>query len=887
MPIRRVLLIALLLFLGNISGTYATTYYSRTSGGSWGNSTTWSTVTYGNATNTGTYPKNGDIVFIGDGYHIFMNMNSFCKNVTIGQSSSGILEISDVATYSMVISGSVLINPGAKFIYNGVKSRTQTLTIVGNLTNNGTMDMYSSATDLVNVTFGGQLNSIISGAGVYDFNKVTLHKSTLTSYYMDVQSNGFENAIRQLTITYGTYIHNNLGTYNVNPTLTFTLPANGIVQVPQGQMNFSSTMDFMYLEGQLAVTGGSVQVGSTAGNKGLRYSQNGATIPQLIVSAGNLLVYGGITYKKGTAALPFQFTQSNGTILLNSGTNGTNTEVFKVTDVASSSFTMSGGVIILEKPSTGGSAISDFAICGSAGVVNATGGVIQYGDGSTGNGKVFNFVPYPNVVQPSFQVTGPAGNLIKLKTSQSSSSDFKLLSLYIDINKVFDIRSVSGTPGDTKKMTLTHEYDGINALINNGSFTARQSTVLLQAPEGQWLGGSVTTDFYNLTINNSFGISLGLNENVTHALLLTNGIIYTNSSAMITCTSTGFSNIGSSISYIDGPFGQVVASVAVKNLNLPVGKNGIYRPMILAVQHTTVASVTYTSEVWNASARVMGYTLPATLTWVSDIRYYSIDRTSVANINKARLTMSYGSDDIVTDYNNLRIASYNGAGGWLNRGGVGSANNAGNITSANFNSFNRLFTLANASGGTNPLPEELVSFNAQKVNHTSELKWTTASEKNSDYFAVERSNDGVHFNEIGNVKSAGNSTTFINYLFTDNTPVNGKNYYRLKQVDFDGTATYSSVKMINASAVSQVTFYPNPANSNSGITITTPENLSGHYTIRIFDLTGRVVAEQSGDASEMKTIPVTIENTLATGCYLLQLSDSNNGIWQGQLLLNQ
>ena len=356
---------------------------------------------------------------------------------------------------------------------------------------------------------------------------------------------------------------------------------------------------------------------------------------------------------------------------------------------------------------------------------------------------------------------------------------------------------------------------------------------------------------------------------------------------MITCTSTGFSNIGSSISYIDGPFGQVVASVAVKNLNLPVGKNGIYRPMILAVQHTTVASVTYTSEVWNASARVMGYTLPATLTWVSDIRYYSIDRTSVANINKARLTMSYGSDDIVTDYNNLRIASYNGAGGWLNRGGVGSANNAGNITSGNFNSFNRLFTLANASGGTNPLPVELVSFNAQKVNHTSELKWTTASEKNSDYFAVERSNDGVHFNEIGNVKSAGNSTTFINYLFTDNTPVNGKNYYRLKQVDFDGTATYSSVKMINASAVSQVTFYPNPANSNSGLTITTPENLSGHYTIRIFDLTGRVVAEQSGDASEMKTIPVTIENTLATGCYLLQLSDSNNGIWQGQLLLNQ
>src|SRR6185369_7092955 len=111
---------------------------------------------------------------------------------------------------------------------------------------------------------------------------------------------------------------------------------------------------------------------------------------------------------------------------------------------------MSGGTITLEKPNTAGFATIDAAICGTNGAVATTGGTIQFGDNATASGKTFSFKPYAGAAYPNFKVTGSNAALITLATSTSSTSDFKLLSLYIDVNKTFDIRSVSGTTGDSK-----------------------------------------------------------------------------------------------------------------------------------------------------------------------------------------------------------------------------------------------------------------------------------------------------------------------------------------------------------------------------------------------------------------------------------------------------
>ena len=99
------------------------------------------------------------------------------------------------------------------------------------------------------------------------------------------------------------------------------------------------------------------------------------------------------------------------------------------------------------------------------------------------------------------------------------------------------------------------------------------------------------------------------------------------------------------------------------------------------------------------------------------------------------------------------------------------------------------------------LPVQLISFDIIATKENENLKvlcnWATASEINNNYFSVERSKDGEHFENIGMVKGAGNTNTTILYNFTDETPLTGTSYYRLKQTDFDGKYSYSKIKAID------------------------------------------------------------------------------------------
>ncbi|MBK7807576.1 MAG: hypothetical protein IPJ51_14975 [Saprospiraceae bacterium] len=95
-----------------------------------------------------------------------------------------------------------------------------------------------------------------------------------------------------------------------------------------------------------------------------------------------------------------------------------------------------------------------------------------------------------------------------------------------------------------------------------------------------------------------------------------------------------------------------------------------------------------------------------------------------------------------------------------------------------------------------PLPVNLTRFDGRwnKVLDINELTWETASEINSDYFDVQRSFKGSEFESVGKVTAAGNSNRITSYAFNDNEiRLNGVYSYRLRQVDFDGTETYSNI----------------------------------------------------------------------------------------------
>lgn len=106
------------------------------------------------------------------------------------------------------------------------------------------------------------------------------------------------------------------------------------------------------------------------------------------------------------------------------------------------------------------------------------------------------------------------------------------------------------------------------------------------------------------------------------------------------------------------------------------------------------------------------------------------------------------------------------------------------------------------------LPVELVEFSARYSNQQVQLNWVTASEKDNSHFIVERSHSGKNFTEIATVPGNGNTSMRTNYSFNDEQPISGTLHYRLKQVDYDGTYTYSKTVAVHVKELSKAILYP-------------------------------------------------------------------------------
>ncbi len=167
------------------------------------------------------------------------------------------------------------------------------------------------------------------------------------------------------------------------------------------------------------------------------------------------------------------------------------------------------------------------------------------------------------------------------------------------------------------------------------------------------------------------------------------------------------------------------------------------------------------------------------------------------------------------------------------------------------------------------LPLQLLSFEAvlkQNISHTTALTWSTANEVNTDRFEIERSADGKLFIAIGSKKSQ-NKEGKHQYFFTDENPLEGYNYYRLKQLDFDAKYTYSDVKVINNKSQSSFSIYPNPTSDHIQVNHPSiPENA----TITIFSSKGEKLKEIQVVKNSANS-SCSVDN-LVPGVYFIQLN---------------
>lgn len=142
---------------------------------------------------------------------------------------------------------------------------------------------------------------------------------------------------------------------------------------------------------------------------------------------------------------------------------------------------------------------------------------------------------------------------------------------------------------------------------------------------------------------------------------------------------------------------------------------------------------------------------------------------------------------------------------------------------------------------TTPVPIRLEAFHVNRTKNGVVLDWITSKETNSRGFEIERSKDAKEWSTLAFVASQsenGNSIGRLYYNYTDEHPFNGKNYYRLKQLDYDGIFEYSGTKMINYRDKDEISIYPNPAKDNIHI-----DGLQLNDIVKIFDPSGRIVFE--------------------------------------------
>jgi hypothetical protein len=251
--------------------------------------------------------------------------------------------------------------------------------------------------------------------------------------------------------------------------------------------------------------------------------------------------------------------------------------------------------------------------------------------------------------------------------------------------------------------------------------------------------------------------------------------------------------------------------------------------------------------------------------------YKGIDRiwtveTTAAPTTPVPVTLSWLADD------DNGLSSFTPAQGWRAALGTATWGAVGSPQAAAVSGSTRSFSFAAAvlgrltvSNAANPLPVELVRFTAEPQGADALLRWATATEKNNDHFDVEASADGRTFRRIGQVAGNGTTTQAHEYQLLDPaiaryaaSPV----YYRLRQVDQDGTGSYSPVRTV-AVGKPELALFPNPTSHATTLTGAGPGT-----AVTVFDAIGRQVLTATADAAGSAAL--VLPYGLATGVYVVR-----------------
>jgi Secretion system C-terminal sorting domain len=393
------------------------------------------------------------------------------------------------------------------------------------------------------------------------------------------------------------------------------------------------------------------------------------------------------------------------------------------------------------------------------------------------------------------------------------------------------------------------------------------------------------TSFYDLTMNGATGISLAGDIEIRDNLFLNGGLfttgankVYVSNPALnaIQTTFAGGLNNAAFPHYINGMLERAANIVSTpapysNGYIFPVGKQvsstDYYAPVYF--NKTNTNTTRYTTEYFLAAPFDRTNVLRPPIDHVSFNEYWHITSTTAGGSPDDDAFVSLSWRDIsnvstsALSRDSLLVAHYRNNGGmrWEPEfnallppnvsgnvlfGFVTSNVSVGSFVTAPNNE--RRFTLATRAP-SNVLPFTRFEWNATALNNTALLSWDVENDVSIKQYEAERSENGIYFTTINSTPSKKLSGTSY-YNFTDNNPVNGWNYYRIRITELNGQVTYSTVKKLNFSKNGIVKIYPNPASTVLNLQL---EQLPLQGAVaQIVDVTGRIYYQTPVTKSAMQ-----------------------------------
>jgi hypothetical protein len=346
------------------------------------------------------------------------------------------------------------------------------------------------------------------------------------------------------------------------------------------------------------------------------------------------------------------------------------------------------------------------------------------------------------------------------------------------------------------------KLDVYGNFTNSSTFTHSNGIVTFKGTTAQSITG--TPIFYDLTLDNSAGLTIGGNIQVANNLTLSQGVLTTNANIIdLGTTGTIYENYPTTLAPSSYVTGNVKATRFIGG-----GANQTFGGLGVEINETGGSNLTVV-------ARTTGTAISAGA-GSSITRYFDITPANNNSLNST-LVFHYFDHEIggysEADLELFRSPSpYNT---WYSQ--TGTVNSSLNTTTKTaITAFSR-WTLANKNS---PLPVSLLNFSGDCKDKNAYLTWTTASETNNDYFSVEKSLDMIQWNLLGTVDGAGSANNQNIYNYTDFDIENNPTYYRLKQTDFNGNSEiFDPISVSCRNSYVEFKVFPNPASNTVYCTI--------------------------------------------------------------------